>query len=260
MMKVLFSDYDGTLVENMKEKGTNGDAIRKLQSEGHKMVICTGRNYQELMRDLPLFDIPFDYLVLNNGGHIVDSHHKTVYLREIKKEVGVDILDYITQHDNIYVYYFDGNRHLGYKDHKTVDSNLYDQEIEDNFKEEYNKVNSFHIIWYYQPDENIETTQKCVDYILQNHANEVEATYNRHYVDVVPKGCSKASGIRDLINIIGNVDEVYAVGDSYNDLPMILEADFGYTFHDAKDDIKEKTCKQVDYVYEVIEDMLEKNI
>ena len=57
-MKVLFSDYDGTLVENMKEKGTNGDAIRELQKHGHKMVICTGRNYQELMRDLPLFDIP----------------------------------------------------------------------------------------------------------------------------------------------------------------------------------------------------------
>lgn len=259
-MKVLFSDYDGTLVENMKEKGTNGDAIRKLQSQGHKMVICTGRNYQELMRDLPLFDIPFDYLVLNNGGHIVDKNHQTIYLKEIKREVGIDILDYITKHDNIFVHYFDGNRHLGYQNHNTVDSNLYDKIIEDNFIEEYHKSNSFHIIWYYQPDGNIETTQKCVDYIKEKHGMEAFAGYNRHYVDVVPYGCSKATGVKDLIHIIGDVDEVYAIGDSYNDLSMILEADYGYTFNDANDDIKEKTCKQVDYVYEVINDMLKKDI
>lgn len=260
-MKILFSDFDGTLVEGLKEKNKkNGEMIRELQKHGHKMVVCTGRNYQELMRDIHLFDIPFDYLVLTNGGHIVDKDGNTLLLKEIKKEVGIDILDYITQFDNITVYYYDGERHLGYMNRKTVDNLYYDKEIDEDFIEEYHKVKSFQIIWYFQPDGNIENTQKVVDYVKEKYELEAYAGYNRHYVDVVPYGCTKATGVRDLINMLESVDEVYAIGDSYNDLPMILEADYGYTFNDAKDEIKEKTYKQVDYVYEVIEDMLKENV
>ena len=117
-------------------------------------------------------------------------------------------------------------------------------------------MKSFHIIWYYQKDTNIECSQKCLEYILNKHGNEVEATYNKYFVDVVPKGCSKATGVKALVDYIGNIDEIYAVGDAANDLPMIKEADYGYTFFDSSDEIKQQTYKQVNYVYEVIEDMI----
>ena len=45
--------------------------------------------------------------------------------------------------------------------------------------------------------------------------------------------------------------------DSYNDLDMFEKADHAYTFNRVEKQIKEKTEKQVDYVYEVINDMLE---
>ena len=49
----------------------------------------------------------------------------------------------------------------------------------------------------------------------------------------------------------------YCIGDSYNDLDMFEKADHAYTFNRVEKQIKEKTEKQVDYVYEVINDMLE---
>ena len=42
-MKILFSDFDGTLVENDKVLSQkNKEMMKMLQEQGHLMVICTG--------------------------------------------------------------------------------------------------------------------------------------------------------------------------------------------------------------------------
>ena len=95
------------------------------------------------------------------------------------------------------------------------------------------------------------------DYVKNNYHDDVEAYFNLHYVDVVPSGCSKGTGVHKLLELLSqNITEVYAVGDSYNDLSMIQEATYGYTFCYAHQDIKQATDRHVQYVYEVIEDML----
>lgn len=257
-MKILFSDFDGTLVENnhaLSKK--NKMMMEELQKQGHLMVICTGRNMMEFQRDEQLFHFPFDYLVLNNGGHIVDKNYQTLYEKRIDKTVGIDILKHAMSYPHMWSYFCDGKVNYAYQDGITYDHAVGKKKVNDDFVSLYKAVDHFQIICFHQDDEGIEDTKICYDYVMKNYSENVEAYFNLHFVDVVPKGCSKGNGMKKLLEILGKkIDEVYAIGDSYNDLSMIQAADYGYTFHYAHDDIKKETNRHVNYVYEVIEDML----
>lgn len=257
-MKILFSDFDGTLVNGNKMISIkNKELMKELQKQGHLVVICTGRNIKEFQKDQPLFDFPFDYLVLNNGGQIVDQHYQTIFEKVIDKQTGIDILNHTLSYSHMWSYFCDGETTYAYKDGKTYDHSIGDIEVDQDFVSLYHDVDQFQIICFNQDDAGIENTQMCYDYVMKNYGHEVEAYFNTHYVDVVPKGCSKGTGVRQLLSMLKtNIDEVYTIGDSYNDLSMIEEADYGYTFHHAHEDIKKRTQYHVDYVYEVIEDML----
>lgn len=258
-MKILFSDFDGTLVDNNESiSAKNIERIQKLRAAGHIMVICTGRNLQEFQRDEKRYHFPFDYLVLNNGGQIVDSHYQTLYEKTIDYQVGVDILNHTTSYQGMWSYFCDGHINYAYKDGVTINHGIEEQPFIDvDFQKAYQSVQSFQIICFNQDDQGIDQSQECFEYIQEHYGDDVEAYFNTYYVDVVPKGCSKGTGMKTLLSLIDDkFDKVYAIGDSYNDLSMIEAADDGYTFVYAHNDIKEKTKKHVRYVYEVIDDML----
>ena len=69
-MKLIFLDIDGTLVS----PGTNMPpdsalaAIRAAQQAGHKVFLCSGRNYDMLR---PLLRYGFDGVVASGGGYIL---------------------------------------------------------------------------------------------------------------------------------------------------------------------------------------------
>lgn len=257
-MKILFSDFDGTLVQDDQELShRNKEMMKELQKQGHLIVICTGRNIREFQRDEQLFHFPFDYLVLNNGGHIVDKHYHTLYEKVIDKQVGIDILKHSMSYPRMWSYFCDGKVNYAYKEGLTYNHALGNIRVDDDFVSLYKNADHFQIVCFNQDDGGIEDTKKCYDYVIENYGQEVEAYFNLHYVDVVPRGCSKGTGVHQLLELLGdNIDEVYAIGDSYNDLSMIQEATHGYTFHYAHEDIKNATNRHVEYVYEVIEDML----
>lgn len=262
-MKILFSDFDGTLVDNNELISfKNVEKIQQLRKAGHLMVICTGRNLQEFQRDEQRYHFPFDYIVLNNGGQIVDHEYQTIYEKTIDYQVGVDILNHTTSYQGMWSYFCDGNINYAYKDGITLNHGVDGQPLIDvDFKKAYQSVKSFQILCFNQDNQEIDQSQECFHYIQEYYGNEVEAYFNTYYVDVVPKGCSKGTGMKTLLSLIDkNIDEVYAIGDSYNDLSMIEEADYGYTFVYAHDDIKKKTKNHVHYVYEVIDDMLGGNV
>lgn len=257
-MKILFSDFDGTLVHNTEALSLkNKEMMEELQRQGHLVVICTGRNIKEYQRDECFFHFPFDYLILNNGGHIVDKNYQTIYEKVIDQKTGIDILNHTIHYPHMWSFYCDGEVSYAYKDGQTYDHSLFDKPVDLDFFDLYQHAHHFQIICFHQDNENVDQSQKCFDYIKKHYHQQVEAYFNLHYVDVVPSECSKGTGIKQLLNMIQEpIEAIYAIGDSYNDLSMIEVADYGYTFVDAHEDIKKATQNHVHYVYEVIEDML----
>lgn len=257
-MKILFSDFDGTLIEhNQTITPRNLEMLETLHQQGHLIVVCTGRNIKEFQAGLEICAVPFDYAVLNNGGHIINRHYETLYEKVIDKTIGIDILNHTTQYKGLWSYFCDGEETYGYKDGYTYDHTLGNKKVDKDFMALYQEARSFQIIAFNQDDEGLYDTLHCFDYIRQHYSDQVEVYLNTYYVDVVPKGCSKGTGMQELLNLIDeNIEKVYAIGDSYNDLSMIEEADYGYTFKHADEDIKQTTDLHVNYVYEVIEKML----
>ncbi len=67
--KLIFLDIDGTLTEPGKNVPPQSavEAVRRARGKGHKVVLCSGRNYGMLF---PVMQYGFDGLVASAGGYI----------------------------------------------------------------------------------------------------------------------------------------------------------------------------------------------
>ena len=79
-----------------------------------------------------------------------------------------------------------------------------------------------------------------------------EVLENKEYIDIVKKGCSKGIAINKVKEAF-NIDIIAGIGDSYNDIPMLENADISFTFHSSPDVIKDKATYIVDSICEAIE-------
>ena len=68
--KLIFLDIDGTLTEPGSNEPPQSalEAIRGAQAKGHKVLLCSGRNYAMLS---PLLKFGFDGLVASAGGYVM---------------------------------------------------------------------------------------------------------------------------------------------------------------------------------------------
>ena len=258
-MKIHISDVDGTLIhEGQNISEYNIVKMIELQHKGHLIALCTGRQLFEIKWVLDQYHFPFDYLILNNGAQILDKNYQKIYDCVIDKDVGQAILDYTTKFSGLWSYYSDGEWSYGYRDGQCVEHmSQQEKPMSGAFQDYYQKAKQFEIISFHQDNQDMDMTKTCYEYIQKHFHHAVDAYYNLHYVDVVAKGCSKGQGLSILCERLGiKHQHIFAVGDSYNDLSMLQKAKNSYTFVYAQDDIKNVIPQHVNYVYEVIEDML----
>lgn len=81
-MKLLVSDYDGTLNPNKNNTSLlqlNIEAIHRFREQGNKFVLATGRYYESIKKQIDEYQIPYDYLSCYDGGVIYDEHDKVVH-------------------------------------------------------------------------------------------------------------------------------------------------------------------------------------
>ena len=111
-MKMVFCDIDGTLYrENKQISPLNKEALIRFHEAGGQVVYCTGRHILEMGTILVQDGYPFDYLVLNNGGAILDSNKETLYEKHIEAPIGLDILQWGVD-ANMFVHMCDGKKQL----------------------------------------------------------------------------------------------------------------------------------------------------
>lgn len=260
MKKILFSDIDGTIAnDNLPITYKDQEAVKKLRTQGHYFSFCTGRNIQETKLVTPHFE--YDYLVLNNGAMIVDQNDQVLYRKQIKNEIAKEILkESYQKYPYLNYTFFDGQQTYGYINQKTciLTENGY-QEIAGDFLEILDHTqDDIDIVCAFHPQEKLDEILEIQKQINQKYVG-IHATLNVVYLDITVD-CTKGSGLKKLCSLLNQEVISYCIGDSYNDLDMFEKADHAYTFNRVEKKIKEKTEKQVDYVYEVINDMLEGGI
>lgn len=93
--KLIFLDIDGTLTEPGKNIPPESavEAVERARRAGHKVFLCTGRNYGMLK---PLLKYGFDGLIASSGGYI-EVEKKVIYDHPMTKEQEQRAMDVLAQ-------------------------------------------------------------------------------------------------------------------------------------------------------------------
>ena len=95
-MKLVASDFDGTLYRNGTVTEEEKQAISQWRKNGNLFGVVTGRNYRFLRADLDGFNIEYDFIISTNGALIRDNKENVVQSSEgdisVAKEMNRTIL------------------------------------------------------------------------------------------------------------------------------------------------------------------------
>lgn len=245
MIKLIAIDLDGTLLNNKKEvSSANKAALQAAKAHGVKVVICTGRPLRAIrpyLKELNLEE-PGDYSITFNGGLVQNNDTGVVMEKavlsfdQVKEllQLGRDLslpIDVLSEeivwivptdpeHPSIYSQL---NPLLDYRD--TTEAALDPEAL-------YNKI----VVAYEQ-----EYLDQQITKIPQAIRERYEVIKTRDVLlEFMPKGITKAYGIELLIQDLGILpEEVMAIGDEENDLPMIEFAGMGVAMENAVAQVKE---------------------
>jgi len=227
-MKILASDFDDTIYFEQDPETTekNAEIIRKFISEGNIFCIITGRNYSRLKQLLIQYNIPYSYLICEDGAKLfnnMDYCLDTIKLEKADVERIIPILE-----KNQYDFYLDDgyNKTNNYEDCVKIVVNC----IDDNQKRNI-----------------IETVKSQVD---------VHIYASRYHVNIIQKTVNKENALKRLINIEKlNSNLLKVIGDNDNDYEMLKTFDGGVmkNHHPVLNELNKKEYNTLrDYMEELL--------
>ncbi|QWB99910.1 Cof-type HAD-IIB family hydrolase [Mycoplasmatota bacterium] len=229
-MALVFFDLDGTLLNGGKIVQGIPKIIEELKEKGHIPVIATGRN-PNLLRGLDK-DLSIDHLVLANGGYVL-SDGKVIH----ENYISFDTIKRLTKRADEYPFdltieYID--EYVAYRD---------DTLATYRFSNHFNlpRANVDHKLY---PDRKVFAVVIFEDQVVEDIKEDFpELQFNKSggiAYDVNPRGDLKAEGVRKMIEYFNmDLDEVYAIGDNYNDMKMLKTVGHSIAMGNAVDELKE---------------------
>lgn len=233
MRKLLATDLDGTLLKDNKVTEENSKSVYKFEKEENLLVISTGRPYNGIGMLKEENNIIADYYILLNGALIVDSLGNVIEQKFIEKDNIEKILKDVFE-DNTFIslesgymtYILTEGDDLPYPVKRRVNSL---GEIDDKIS----------LITVYSPIKEICEIETLKNNINKKYGDNIIAYRNDKYIDIVPVGCSKGSALKALVEKEEIIeDNVYAIGDSWNDVSMFEAVKNSFTFYYAEAELK----------------------
>ena len=195
-MKILASDFDNTLfyLDDEEANKKNIAAINEFIKNGNNFCIVTGRNYTSIKSLLNEYNIPYTYLICDDGAKIfdsVDSNLNTILLDKNDIAKVCELLDKI---DCVYC-------------------------LDDG----YNKTDYFDdCVKIVVDSDDSKKFQEIVDYINKNIDIHIYAS--RFHVNIINRNVNKRNALLKLIEL-EKIDRnnLYVIGDNDNDYEMLEE-------------------------------------
>lgn len=242
---------DGTLL-NKEDKVSEStkEAVRRLNEAGVKTVICTGRVVTsiEYANEVIGIDNP---AIGNNGAIIKLNKDKILATHPLEDEHLLELIDFCEEHKFIYHFYDQDT----FYSNRLVDRSLHHLAIDNDYGLNYQVNISISKDPYKTMKDKGHDGLKILIGSLGSHpygeekARELitETFKDKLYVtssgpgsmEIMEPHVNKWEGIKELIDFLGiNEDETAAIGDSFNDLPMIENAKLSFAMGNGNDTIK----------------------
>lgn len=235
MSKAVFFDIDGTIWdEHMRIPQSAKEAVRALRAAGHYAFLCSGRS-RCCIRNRELLGIGFDGVVASCGMH-VDFRGETILERLMTQEQVRGALAALDLHKMLAV--LEGPRHI-YVDAETFTDDPYVIYLREELGDEVLEISG---------TSSFEVNKLSADLkgaplgpVLRSFSDEFNViVHNEWLLEIMPKGYSKATGIREVCERLGIArEDTYAFGDSANDLEMLGYVAHGVAMGNATKEVKD---------------------
>lgn len=252
MIKLFAFDIDGTLLDSKsKVPDSSIEALKKLDDAGIKVVLASGRVFSSVKYNQNLLNIKGPIVATNGSLISLDGRdiYKTYPLEEDKLK---QLYEFCISNKLDFHIYDDEN----YYTNRVNLEKIKHLEIDNNYGMNY-QVN---LIYKNDPISYlIENNKKAVKFQISGiddnnlSRNEIVKILNNDFSDslyitssgfsqleIGNENATKWSSIEEICEILGiNKNEVAAIGDAHNDIPMVSNAELGFAMGNAKEELKE---------------------
>ncbi len=221
MKKAAFFDIDGTILDHKNNiPQSTIDGIHKLQKNGNYAFLCTGRT-RAYVRNPALLEIGFDGII-SGCGTMVELQGETLFYKKLEHSLVKDTIAFLKEQRSAVI--MEGRYRL-YADPDDFEGDLYLAKLREELGEKLLPLTGSEADW--EVSKFSCTTEKidmesCRNYLSANYELLI---HDIPVMEVVPKGCSKGTGILNVCERLQiPLEHTYAFGDSANDLPMFAVA------------------------------------
>ncbi|MBO8159009.1 Cof-type HAD-IIB family hydrolase [Thermosyntropha sp.] len=239
-IKLVAVDLDDTLLNSRQEIGEECyKAVEELKSKGVIVVLATGRMFraalpyaEKLGLDMPL--IAYQGALVKKPGS-----NRVLYCQNLENEMALEVMRFLDEADVYYHIYADDNL---YVDKITREVDFY---IESGIE----PLPVGKLI-FFADNRNITEIMasvhdekrllKIAAGLRENFGDKLHISYLKNrYIEIMHKKANKGEALKFICNYYGiNREEVMAIGDGYNDIPMLKWAGVGVAMENAPKEVK----------------------
>ena len=193
-MKILAADFDNTIYfeDDPNTNSMNAEALRKFSKAGNIICIITGRNYSKLKQLLIQQNIPYTYLICEDGAKLFNNMDYCIDTTMLNREEVEQILP-------------------------ILEAYRYDFYLDDG----YNRTTNF--------DDCVKIVVSCTDEeekkkIVENVKQKVDVHIyaSRYHINIIHKSVNKAMALKKLLVLERlEKDKLRVIGDNDNDYEML---------------------------------------
>ncbi|NHM29461.1 Cof-type HAD-IIB family hydrolase [Neobacillus terrae] len=235
---MIFFDIDGTLLNHDKAlPSSTKKAINRLKDLGHELAIATGRApfmFEDLRNELGI------HTYVSFNGQYVVYNGTPVYTNPLDKDDLFSLTDYAMSNDNPLIYEHYDNMYSNIENHPFIKDGIGSLKISHQpiFDPKFYRENEIYQSLLFCTAEEEEAYR-------EKFSRFEFVRWHEFSMDVLPKGGSKAIGIKSLIQHLNiPMENVYAFGDGLNDIEMLTFVKNSVAMGDAVELVK-KAAKYV---------------
>lgn len=244
-IKAFATDLDGTLLYKNEISQSNLKAIRMLKQSGVIPIFVTGRIYTSALYYAQKHDLNIP-IIGCNGAVVANVEGEIISYSPIEDEISLKIAELCDKND-LYYHFYDLNtfysrvmrtnriKHLT----RSMDEDILFQ-VEMLFSDK--AINTA-----------LERGRGIAKFVINTSEDKVEEIFSGldlgkieitksgpNSVEIMRSGITKYKGLEVLSNYCDiNVNQIAAIGDYNNDIPMIENTGFGIAMENALDSVKE---------------------
>jgi Cof subfamily protein (haloacid dehalogenase superfamily) len=266
-MKLIAIDLDGTLLsEHTHITEENVQAIRKAQSQGHIVMICSGRAPEDIQEILKEYELSCP--LAGSNGTVVQAEGKTLGMVSMNRENIVQIAKKLDDERTPYRIYTNQGIFVPEDWSERVNTNLQGDTIkveglsDELFKRITEQPQQSDLLNYFQDyhelfDREDLKVQKFFILTLNQQKKSELATYLSNIsgaaatssgpmnIEVMDKDGNKGNALKIMADYYGiSMADTVAMGDNFNDIPMLKVAGFSIAMGNADPAVKQ-LCKAV---------------